>query len=85
MDDIAEIVSGLNEAEKRCVRRLGAEIMLANELARKCGERNGHRVGHFARRSPLFETFGRTKNYTALWQLTPLGARVRSYLENNRG
>lgn len=83
MGDVEEIVRGLSEAQRAYVRALGVNIMLASEIAFRCGEATGSRVGHFARRSPLFKVFSRTKNHTALCELSDFGLRVQDHLLSN--
>lgn len=74
MDDVAEIAGRLTVAQRTV-------IWLRGEV---CGMPFIASIMRPLVRRGFFSRVDR-KGFQARWSLTPLGARVRSYLENNRG
>ncbi len=73
---VAEVVAGLTKAQRRLIE-VSDYSATAKMLADRHGQMNGHAIGHFARRSDLFQRIGTAEHWVTIWQLTPLGLAVR--------
>lgn len=82
--DAEAIARGLSEALRRLV--LVSDLPAsAFVLSNRHGRMSSHKIGHFARRSPLYERQDKLPNYVTIWRLTPLGQQVRAILLREQG
>lgn len=81
---IEELARGLTEGERQLML-IAKSPGTAADFSSRHKSMTGNQIGHFARRSNLFEKVARTTNYVSVWKLTPLGLTLRAYLEKTHG